>query len=42
VGSALFRHPDGIAACVAECRAILAATTEAEARSPISAIAGGK
>ena len=42
IGSALFRHPDGIAAAVAECRAILAAATEAEAGSPISAIAGGK
>ena len=42
IGSALFRHPGGIATAVAECRAILAATTEAEAGSPISAIAGGK
>ena len=42
VGSALFRHPGGIAACVAECRANLAEAIEAEAGSPISAIAGGK
>ena len=42
VGSALFRHPDGIAACVAECRASLAEALEVEVGSPISAIAGGK
>jgi ribulose-phosphate 3-epimerase len=42
VGSALFRHPDGIAACVAECRASLVAAIEAGVGSPISAIAGGK
>ena len=40
VGSALFRHPDGIAACVAECRANLAAATEAP--SPNTAARGGK
>ena len=42
IGSALFRHPGGIATSVAECRAILAEATEAEGGSPISAIAGGK
>jgi ribulose-phosphate 3-epimerase len=42
VGSALFRDPGGIAACVAQCRATLAEGVEAEAASPISAIAGGK
>ena len=42
VGSALFRHPGGIAACVAECRATLVEAIEVEAGSPISAIAGGK
>ena len=41
VGSALFRNPGGIAACVAECRANLAKAAEAEAAT-ISAIAGGK
>ena len=40
VGSALFRHPGGIAACVAECRANLAAATEDG--GPITAIGGGK
>src|ERR1051326_1995787 len=38
VGSALFRHPDGIAACVAECRGRLADALEAEAG--IAAIGG--
>jgi len=39
VGSALFRDPGGIAACVAECRARLAEAMEADAS--IRAIAGG-
>jgi ribulose-phosphate 3-epimerase len=42
VGSALFSHPGGVAASVAQCRASLADALEAEAGSPISAIAGGK
>ena len=43
VGSALFRHPDGIAACVAECRASLAsAGPRADAIQQVSAIGGGK
>ncbi|GAC1362802.1 MAG: ribulose-phosphate 3-epimerase [Actinomycetota bacterium] len=40
VGSALFRHPDGIAACVAECRHNLAAAL-ADA-SPVSTHSGGQ
>lgn len=43
VGSALFRHPDGIAACVAECRANLAAALEdASSAAPMTARGGGK
>lgn len=39
VGSALFRHPGGIAACVAECRANLAAAVAAS--TPVVGFAGG-
>jgi ribulose-phosphate 3-epimerase len=43
VGSALFRHPGGIAACVAECRANLAAAVDPEeGDGPITAFGGGK
>jgi ribulose-phosphate 3-epimerase len=43
VGSALFRYPDGIAACVAACRDRLASTgLRAAAIQEVSAIGGGK
>jgi ribulose-phosphate 3-epimerase len=43
VGSALFRHPGGIAACIEDCRAKLAsALGSQQAGEPMSALSPGK